>query len=72
MRLRCPSSLVYPHPLCETPTQSASLVFCLHSVAIPGHEERGEIRGEEDGPTEGGPSQRPVSVQAANAQRHQG
>lgn len=32
------------------------------SVFIPGHEERGEIGGEEDGSPESGPSQRPVGV----------
>lgn len=62
---------MYLLPHCER-VHEVIFVFCLRSVVLQGHEERGEIRGEENGSTEGGPSQRPVSVQTAHAQRSQG
>lgn len=58
---------------------SSTLLFSVKLTQIqvdpysvtPGDEERLQVRGEEDGPSEGGPSQWPLSVQEAGARGDQ-
>lgn len=56
-------------PVCS-PGFTLTLYFCFSGCS--GHEERSQVRGEEDGPSEGGPPQWPVHIQAAGAQRAKG
>lgn len=55
-----------------SPSHTHFSPLSLRSAAATGHEERSEVRGEEDGPAEGGEAQRPVGFQAADVRRDQG
>lgn len=68
-----PHSPSFPvHQLPHSREAHALTFSCLYSAVTLGHEERAEVRGEEDGPTEDGPSQWPVGVQATDLRRRQG